>query len=47
MACVFAGVWWGRFPFVADDVDLIAVGIVIVSLIPVAIEVLRARKTKA
>jgi membrane-associated protein len=47
VVCVLAGVWLGRIPFVAGNVDLIAVGIVIVSLVPVAIEVLRARKTKA
>jgi membrane-associated protein len=41
---VLAGFWLGSIPFVANNVDLIAVAIVVVSLIPVAIEMLRARR---
>jgi membrane-associated protein len=44
---VLAGFWLGRIPFVANNVDLIAVAIVVVSLIPIAIEMLRARRRKS
>ncbi|MEO7006173.1 MAG: VTT domain-containing protein [Terrimesophilobacter sp.] len=47
LLCVLAGVWLGRIPLVADNVDLIAIAIVVVSLVPVAIEALRARQRKA
>lgn len=42
-----AGFWLGRIPFIANHVDLIAVGIVVVSVVPIAIEMLRARRSKA
>jgi membrane-associated protein len=38
-----AGFWLGKIPFVADNVDLIAVVIIAVSVIPVAINLLRRR----
>jgi membrane-associated protein len=41
---VLAGFWLGSIPFIANNVDLIAVAIVVVSLIPIAIEILRARR---
>ncbi|TFC15198.1 hypothetical protein E3O19_08690 [Cryobacterium algoritolerans] len=41
---VLAGFWLGRIPFVANNVDLIAIVIVLASLIPVGIEVLQARQ---
>jgi membrane-associated protein len=44
---VLAGLWLGRIPFVANNVDLIAVAIVVVSLVPVGIEMLRARRRKS
>jgi membrane-associated protein len=46
LIAVLAGFWLGSIPFVANNVDLIAVAIVVVSLIPVAIEMLRARRSK-
>jgi membrane-associated protein len=44
---VLAGLWLGRIPFVANNVDLIAVAIVVVSLVPIGIEMLRARRRKS
>lgn len=41
-----AGFWLGRISFVADHVDLIAVAIVVLSLVPIGIEALRARRSK-
>jgi membrane-associated protein len=42
-----AGFWLGRVPFIANHVDLIAVVIVVLSVVPVAIEAIRARRSKA
>lgn len=39
-----AGFFLGRIPAVADNVDIIAVGIVIISLIPIAVTVLKERR---
>ncbi|MFD1340353.1 VTT domain-containing protein [Microbacterium lemovicicum] len=39
-----AGFYLGRIPAIADNVDIIAVGIVVVSLIPIAITVIRERR---
>ena len=44
VACVLAGFWLGRIPVVANNVDLIAVAIVALSLVPVGVETLRARR---
>lgn len=41
---VLAGFWLGRIPLVATNVDVIAVGIVVLSIIPIVIETLRARR---
>lgn len=41
---VLAGFWLGRIPLVADNVDMIAIGIVVLSVIPIVIETLRARR---
>lgn len=45
--CVLAGFWLGRIPFVADNVDLIALAIVVLSLVPVAIEMITAGRKRA
>jgi membrane-associated protein len=45
VVCVLAGFWLGRIPFIANNVDLIAVAIVLVSIIPIGIEALRARRS--
>jgi membrane-associated protein len=45
VVCVLAGFWLGRIPVVANNVDLIAVAIVLVSIIPIGIEALRARRS--
>jgi membrane-associated protein len=45
VVCVPAGFWLGRIPLVADNVDLVAVVIVLVSIIPIAIETVRARRS--
>jgi membrane-associated protein len=39
-----AGFWLGRIPLIADHVDLIAVLIVAVSVVPIAIDLLRRRR---
>jgi membrane-associated protein len=39
-----AGFWLGKIPIVADNVDLIAIGIVAASVVPVAINLLRRRR---
>ncbi|MBB2975225.1 membrane-associated protein [Microbacterium endophyticum] len=39
-----AGFFLGKIPVVADNVDLIAVGIVVISVIPIAIAVFRERR---
>lgn len=38
-----AGFWLGKIPLIADNVDLIAVVIVVVSVVPVGIDLLRRR----
>ncbi|MGO4691206.1 VTT domain-containing protein [Glaciibacter sp. 2TAF33] len=47
VVCVLAGFWLGRIPVVANNVDLIALVIVVVSLIPVWIETIRARRKRS
>ena len=41
--CVFAGVWFGNVPIVRNHFSLVTIGIVAVSLLPVAIEYVRHR----
>ena len=38
------GVWLGNVPFIADNVEAIILGVVALSVIPIALEFLRARK---
>jgi membrane-associated protein len=38
------GYWLGQVQFISDNIELIAIGIVVVSVIPMAIELLRARR---
>lgn len=45
--CVGAGYLFGNFPFVKDNFSLIALGIVFVSVIPIAIAFLKERYGKA
>lgn len=40
---VYAGYFFGNIPIVRDNFSLVTIGILIVSLIPVVITVLRAR----
>ncbi len=44
VVCGLAGLWLGKIPFVANNVDLIAVVIIVISLIPIAIGFLRHRR---
>ncbi len=44
LVCGLAGLWLGKIPFVANNVDLIAVVIVVISLVPVGIGILRHRR---
>ena len=41
--CLGAGILWGNVPFVKDNFSLVTIGIVFVSVLPMAIELLRAR----
>jgi membrane-associated protein len=41
---VLAGLWLGGVPWVAQNVDAIALGVVAVSVVPLVIEMLRARR---
>jgi membrane-associated protein len=42
---VLAGFWLGRIPVIADNVELIAVLIVAVSVVPIAVDLLRRRRS--
>jgi membrane-associated protein len=42
--CLGAGILWGNVPFVKDNFSLVTIGIVFVSVLPMAIEMLRHRK---
>ena len=44
--CSLAGYWLGRIPAVANNVDLISVGIVVVSVLPIVIDLLRKRSKR-
>lgn len=44
IALTVAGFFLGQIPVVADNVDLIAVGIVVVSVVPIAIAIVRERR---
>jgi membrane-associated protein len=41
LACVFAGVFFGKFEFVKKHFELVLIAIVVISVIPMAIEFLR------
>lgn len=45
LALSVAGFWLGKIPFIANNVDLIAVVIVALSVVPVGIDLLRRRAT--
>jgi membrane-associated protein len=45
--CVGAGVLFGKTPFVSEHFSLVTIGIVVVSLIPVAFEAVKAMKKKS
>jgi membrane-associated protein len=44
--CVGAGYAFGNVPIVKDNFSLVAIGIVLVSVLPIAIELIRSRRTK-
>lgn len=44
VSMTLAGYFLGSIPFVKDNIELVAIGIVFLSAIPIAIEVLRQRK---
>ncbi len=44
--CVGAGLLFGQIPFVRDNFPLVTIGIVAVSMIPVAVEFVRHRRAK-
>jgi membrane-associated protein len=41
--CLFAGYFFGRIPAVQEHFELVVLGIILVSVIPAAIEVVKAR----
>ncbi len=41
-----AGYWLGQIDFLADHLDIVLIGLVALSLIPIAFEAMRARSTK-
>lgn len=45
--CVAAGYWFGNFEIVKKNFELVIIGIIVVSLIPVAIEIISARRAPA
>jgi membrane-associated protein len=45
--CVGAGFLFGNVPIVKDNFSLVAIGIVVVSVLPMAIEMIRARRQSA
>ena len=47
VSLTLAGYFFGGIQFVADNIELVTIGIVGLSLIPVAIEVLKQRKAKS
>jgi membrane-associated protein len=38
------GFWLGRIPFVKDNIELMLIGIVLLSIVPIIVELLRARR---
>ena len=47
VVCAGAGYAFGNVPVIKDNFSLVAIGIVFVSVLPIAIEMLRQRKTRA
>ena len=47
VSLTLAGYFFGGIPFVADNIELVTIGIVGLSLIPVVLEVLKQRRTKS
>lgn len=47
VSLTLAGYFFGGIPFVADNIELVTIGIVGLSLIPVILEVLKQRKNKS
>ena len=43
-SCVLAGVLFGNVPIIKNNFSLVTIGIVAVSLLPVAVEFIRHRK---
>ena len=43
--CAGAGYLFGNVPIIKDNFSLVAIGIVFVSVIPIAIEIIKARRT--
>ena len=43
-AMTLAGYFLGSIPVIKDHIDLVAIGIVLLSLIPVAVEVIRHKR---
>jgi membrane-associated protein len=47
VSLTLAGYFFGGIQFVADNIELVTIGIVALSLVPVVIEVLKQRRNKA
>jgi membrane-associated protein len=47
LVCVGAGVLFGQIPFVKNNFSLVTIGIVIVSVLPMVVEIVRHRRARA
>src|SRR6185369_11618895 len=45
--CLFAGYWFGNFPWVAKHFEAVIIGIILVSVLPLIYEVWKGRKSNS
>jgi membrane-associated protein len=45
--CLFAGYWFGNIPWVAEHFEVVVVGIILVSLLPLFYEFWKSRRALA
>jgi membrane-associated protein len=43
LSLTYAGYWFGNLPWIRDNLSLVIVGIIVLSILPAVVEVLRAR----
>ena len=44
LSCLLAGYWFGSYPVVKDNFEYVLIAIVAISILPMGIELLRARR---